>query len=276
MQGANKYIDEGGIYIYVLVIYAVGTHSVGQEKIETAYSLGDLESMDVPSFLSGIIGFVPAIIILYISLARYDGLFDDRKVFVMLVVGFAVGVFVALFHIFFSETNIIVYVMLFPIFEELAKFVVLNLPRFHAKYDTTFYGVSLGVGIGAATMIAITVLLVKIPGTSIVLRDALTLVLLAFITCTLHGSLGAFIGFGVYQGEAWRMLGIAIFLHAIYNCFMQLFVWNSWYLILIIAYTALIYYYIYVYLLPESLPENLRRARRRELRKSFLRKRAKN
>ena len=95
------------------------------------------------------IGIIPALIILYIGLKGYEGHFKDKLIFLTFIVGIIIGFISAVIELFTRDIGLIIYIILFPVLEQLSKTIVLNLGRFQEKQETTIYGLSLGLGFGS-------------------------------------------------------------------------------------------------------------------------------
>ncbi len=244
--------------------------------------------MDIELIISSIVGFTPAVAILWFTLRQYSwpivdkSYFDDRKVFGLFAVGIVIGMIIFSFDIFLRGywvgvgyfnfiSFLLVYVVGLSTFEGLIRLIILNMPRFQLKFDTTFYGVSLGLGMGSIGITAISFM--RFPVGDIINQIATLLVLLVFSTsvCLLHASLGGIIGFGCYKGRGWHYLGFALLIHIIFNLLLLPYFWldSIWYFLLTLPLSILLYYYFFSKLLPRTLPEALRKERRRVIRKKM-------
>jgi hypothetical protein len=112
--------------------------------------------------VSSVIGFAPAILLLYILLRQYETFFTERNIFLALAGGMVLGMVITVFHLAsddllldFLDLSLIVYVLLFALFEELAKLIILNYPKLAGKHYTVYYGATLGLGVGSMAIIAI-------------------------------------------------------------------------------------------------------------------------
>lgn len=110
-----------------------------------------------------VLGIGPALGVLYWSLRRFDrphvdhALFDDRRVFGALAVGMVFGVFASGLNLLLSLGSFAGAVLVLAsvvLFEELFKLVYLNRRRYRGRFDTTFYGVPLGVGAASTAVVA--------------------------------------------------------------------------------------------------------------------------
>jgi RsiW-degrading membrane proteinase PrsW (M82 family) len=117
--------------------------------------------MDIGSALLPI-GIIPALLVLYVTLAGYEEKFKDSYIFLTFIGGIAVGTLVYFMEIWVLTIFnyevllqlidiILVLSFLFALFEHLAKLVVLNLPRFQRDEGTVLYGASLGLGFAATS-----------------------------------------------------------------------------------------------------------------------------
>jgi hypothetical protein len=185
--------------------------------------------MNYDMFIAGAIGFAPAILLMFYTLKNYTypaverPFFDDRKVFFMLAVGIMIGVVLASLNYLFvngDAVSLIVFALIFALLEEMAKFVILNLRRFLQKLDTTFYGVTLGLGIGStagfgAAFFALTALNGQVGP-----LDYVFLVLLSAQLVLMHGATAATVAIGSARGDPWPFLFQAIMVHLAVNLLM--------------------------------------------------------
>lgn len=222
--------------------------------------------------LSSVIGFAPAVLLLYILLRRYEGLFLEKYVFILFAVGMVVGMITSVFHMF-SEYSLLVLVILFPLFEELAKLVILNNPKLQLKRETVYYGAGLGLGIGSMSIIAIAFrVFIDYPETMGNPQTYFDLVVLSFNFCLLHGATGVIIGYGCSKGEIFNFFFRAYILHAVYNLFFLIYtisggVWKYGPLFVATLFAIGLFWYVLSGLLPEAVPPDMQKKRRRDLRK---------
>ncbi len=230
--------------------------------------------------VSSIIGFAPAVFLLYILLKRYEGFFKEKNVFLAFSAGLVVGMLITVFHLASDDfvlghldLSILVFGILFALFEESAKLVILNMPRYHRKFVTVYYGAGLGLGIGSMSIIAISFkLLLDNPGS---LGDPLTmlgLIILSFNFSLLNSSTGIMIGFGCAKGLVLKYFYRAIFLHAAYNIILLPFMWgvpgaDYGSLVLATLFAAALFWYVLTSILPEAVPPKDQKKRRRETRR---------
>jgi len=238
-------------------------------------------------FLSGLIGFGPAIGVLYHALRTFDypytekSYFDTRRIFLALAVGMVVGTVTGAISVGFrlaitSLLALVVFLLLLALFEEALKLVYLNRKGYRGRFDTTFVGVSLGIGVAAIVS----------AGSSysngpalFAVSNVATLLGFSISLALVHGATGAILGYGTSHGEVVVALAQAFFarvLHA--GMLVPFFVWSSlpnpesqvaiplFSLAAAVAFTLLLYVWVYRHVLPDTLPPELRRERRRRVR----------
>jgi hypothetical protein len=228
--------------------------------------------------VSSIIGFVPAVLLLYILLRRYEEYIGDKNIFLAFAVGLIVGMIITVFHMVSDDfilshldLSFIVYVVLFALFEELAKLVILNLPRLHLKYETTYYGAGLGLGIGSMAIIAISFkLFFDDPSAFGNPWTLIGLVILSFNFSLLHSSTGVMVGYGCAKGDVFYYFVRAVIAHAVYNLFLLPFMWG------VVAYGSLflatvfaifLFWYVLKEIMPNAVPADMQKKKRRDVRK---------
>lgn len=233
-----------------------------------------------------LLGIGPALVLLWFSLRRFDRpfvdrtLFDDRRVFGTLAVGMIFGVLSSALNLSIVVTDVTGSVLLLTgilLFEELFKLVYLNRRGYRERFDTTFYGVAIGVGIASTTVVATVAWVIA---GQIFSTVVLSLVILFSISLSLvHADTGALIGFGASRGDPWRSLARALLVRYAHVALLSPFLLASGQaadagvlvpallgLLTSIAFAAIVYEYVYVIVLPGTLPEDLRRELRRERR----------
>lgn len=205
------------------------------------------------------IGIIPALLILYIGLKGYEGHFKDKLIFLTFIVGIIAGFISAVIELFTQDLSLIMYIVLFPILEQLFKTIILNIGRFQEKQETTIYGFSLGLGFGS----------VFTPAT--IILGNFTEVNLSFIAAVIgsfgiilfHAATGILIGYGVYAHKLTRYLTLAVLLHfAITTVFGLTTLFGVTYLqILLIVYGLIVYWYATKKVMPRIVEESQRRKR---------------
>ncbi len=227
-----------------------------------------------------VLGLGPALGIMYWSFRRYDipftryRLFDDRRLFGGFAIGMIFGAIAA-----FIEVNplagiggTILALVAFVVFEESFKMVWLNRKSYRGRFDTTFYGVSVGVGTAAMLVVANILIYISRSGAFYTL-DGVGLYILFSVSLNLvHADTGALIGFGASRGETiWPFLK-AVFVRMAHTLILLAFSlgadepWSGISVLTSIAFAAIFYHYVYTVLLPETLPDDIKREMRREKR----------
>ncbi len=230
--------------------------------------------------LSSVIGFVPAILLLYILLRRYEGLFKEKYIFISFAVGMVLGMIITVFHLtsddlilMHLDLSFLVFVLLFALFEESAKLVILNLPRLQLKHETVYYGAGLGLGIGSMAVIAISVkVFIDDPNAFGNPLTIIGLFVLSFSYSLLHSATGVMIGYGCAKKEVVNLFFRAFIFHAVYNLLLLPFMWSlegAMYASLFVAtlFAVGLFWYVLRGLMPHAVPVEMQKKRRRELRK---------
>jgi hypothetical protein len=234
-----------------------------------------------------VLGIAPALSILYLSLRRFDRprtehtLFDDRRVFGGLAVGLVYGVLASVLDTsvlglaFDFVSSVVVLFALFLV-DELFKLVYLNRKGYSGRFDTTFYGVAIGVG-AAATSVVGSVVWVSLPQLEadqgvVLLRDILLLVLFSVSLSLVNADTGALIGFGASRGEMRSSFLRAVAVRYAHAALLLAFFlgappeWGFVAALSSVAFAGIVYHYVYTQILPGTLPEDIRREMRRERR----------
>ncbi len=167
----------------------------------------------------------PALGILFYLLRRYEGYFEDARVFFSLTVGFFAGLVVAfLENVLFAfdsdlfvaqaglATAFVLFVAGYAFVETAAKTVVLGSSKFRKRKDTPYYGAALGIGFGA--MVGLQAVALGLDRTQLLDRAVDVDWVLAFLLILLSGagtilSAGAtsvWVGRGTAEGHLWRGL----------------------------------------------------------------------
>jgi len=205
------------------------------------------------------IGIIPALIILYIGLKGYEGHFKDKLIFLTFIVGIIIGFISAVIELFTRDVGIIIYIILFPVLEQLFKTIVLNLGRFQEKQETTIYGLSLGLGFGSVFTPA-AIIMGNFQEINIAFIAA---IIGSFGIILFHAATGALIGYGVYSHKLSTYLTFAILLQipittviGITNLFSI-----SYLQISLVVYGIIVYWYATKKIMPRILQESQRRKR---------------
>lgn len=175
--------------------------------------------------LAAVATILPALGLLFYLLNRYEGYFEDARVFFALVVGFFMGLVVAFlegvaFRFDSPEfidaagpaTAFILYVGGYALVESAAKTVVVGTGRFRKRKDTPYYGAALGIGFGAMVglqAVARRFQVIDEVGWAFdrptILVVALT-VAFAIATLLVQAGSGILVARGAAQGNLWRGL----------------------------------------------------------------------
>lgn len=233
-----------------------------------------------------VLGIGPAIAILWFSLRRYDRpfvdrtLFDDRRVFGSLAVGMGFGVASSWLNFSIGVSDIVGSLLLLAsviLFEELFKLVYLNRRGYRERFDTTFYGIPLGVGTASTAIVATVAWQV---GEALYSAIVFPLIVLLSISLSfVHADTGALIGFGASRGDLWGGFRKALLVRLAHVALLSPFLLLGGQvakpdtllpavlsLLTSAAFAILVYHYVYTVLLPGTLPEALRRELRKEKR----------
>ncbi len=227
-------------------------------------------------------GLGPGLGVLYWSIRRFDipftqyRLFDDRRLFG----GFAVGMIFGAVAGFVEQLpvgdvlGVVLALPAFVVFEESFKMVWLNRKPYRGRFDTTFYGVSVGVGVGGILVVANILHYVSAAGSEFYTPENLVLFSLFSIGFNLvQADTGVLIGFGASRGEMMWPYIKAVLIRLAATAMILAFSLDTgepWSLLSVataIAFAAIIYHYVYTVLLPETLPDEIKREMRREKRR---------
>ncbi len=223
-----------------------------------------------PTSIMALIGFGPAIILLYFVLGKFEGYFIDNKAFFMITFGMLIGLVLGIFSLYLPLGDFLwALALIFLI--ELTKFIILLQKPFRLKHDATFYGMALGIGMGA--------MMVFIYGfyaglAHLELKTILFVLLLSYNYNLIHGSTGALIGYGCYRGDFWKYFFRAFLISGGHVLLMSV-IWSTpfdesgaetrMFALLIVGgiYATLVLIYIYKEIIPNTIPDDLRRAKER-------------
>jgi hypothetical protein len=231
--------------------------------------------VDFLQLAAGILGFGPAMALLYFTLGKYTypkvekPFFDDRKLFAFFALGVVLGMVIYAFEawgsLISSSYTILLLIMGFALMEELMKLVILNFPRFQKKVDTAFYGLSMGLGIAATyTFATVYVFLNDIEG-NIQVTAVVAASILGVLFVLMHGATTALIGIGVARGDVRGYFPEALLIHIgfalMYESFFAGIISEPWNLIGLVGAAAVaVYGYRKVHTL--SLPVLIQDAKR--------------
>lgn len=209
------------------------------------------------------LGIIPALILLYINLKGYEGHYKDKNIFLSFVFGIIAGFISAIIEIFTVAIGIL-FIILFPILEQLFKTIILNIGRLQEKRATVVYGLSLGLGFGS----------IFVP-LSIIMANILPVDLFLFISVIVgsigiilfHGATGILLGYGVYSGTLLNYFIITVLLHLpVTGWFFLTDYYDVEYLqVGIILYGLIIYWYATKKIMPLILSQSQKRKRTKKL-----------
>jgi hypothetical protein len=237
---------------------------------------------NIDFFVAFLLGILPGLAILWASLRRFDRpqvehtLFDDRRVFGSLAVGLIFGTVASIFTLSLPRGDLAGFVVAIAVsfvFEESFKLVWLNRRAYRGRFDTTFYGVPLGIGAAAAGVVAAGW---ASQSTLYVPETLALLVLYSFGLGLVNADTGALIGFGASRNDTWWAFMRALAVRFGHGVFLIPFLlgdqigepYAASSAVTSLGFALLIYYYVYREILPGTLPEDLRRELRRERRRA--------
>lgn len=211
------------------------------------------------------IGIIPALALWFFALKGYEGIYKDKTLFLMFVIGILIGVIaaVARFVVYVYPLTILL-IIIFAFFDQLFKTIVLNIGRLQRKKETVIYGLSLGLGFGAS----FTPFLILAGGISE--QSTALFLLLVFIGAIgytlFHAATATLIGFGIYKGGLIKYLLIAIVLQLPFNVILDVtrFTEGALYTysqIGLLIFGATIYLYVVLKIMPKILSEPEKRKR---------------
>lgn len=204
------------------------------------------------------IGIIPALIVLYIGLKGYEGHYRDKIIFLTFIVGIIIGIASAVIELFTRNIGLIIYIILFPILEQLFKTIILNLRRFQEKQETTIYGFALGLGFGSVfTPVAIFF------GNFQDIISMIAAMTGSFGITLFHAATGIFIGYGVYTNKLTKYLSLSILLHLVITIVIGVtnLLEIGYMQIILILYGLAVFWYALKRVMPRILEETQRRKR---------------
>jgi hypothetical protein len=210
-----------------------------------------------------LLGIIPALLILLISLKGYEDHYKDKTLFIVFVIGIIIGFVTGIVRSLFLPLVIIVMILL-AFFEQLFKTIVLNLGRLQLKKETTIYGLTLGLGFGTVY----TPFLIIAASTSN-LNDIYSVILITIGSIGIilfHGATGAYIGHGIFTGKLIKYLLFAIIIQLPFNVIIDStrFYQNEYFTILqigLVIYGLIIFWYVLKRIMPQILIESKGRKR---------------
>ncbi len=226
------------------------------------------------------IGIGPALLAMWHALRRFDyplapkALFDDRRVFFALAVGLGFGVFASALTVLVGTVGLgfVLTLLAIALFEVSFLLAYLNRKGYRGRFDTTFYGTSLGVGTSATLVIASA----YTANPDLALRPDFLAFLVPFSLSTAFAMacVGSLVGFGVSQKQVLRYTVRGYMVRASHLLILSFFFvaggdasvsvpLSVVSLAASLVFVLAIYAYVYREVLPETLPKEIRR----ELRK---------
>jgi len=204
--------------------------------------------MDVLPQTMLFLGIIPALILLYISLKRYDGMYKEKTMFIMFIGGIIAGVLSIIVEYSTLQVGFLA-IILFPILEQMFKTIILNMRRYQNKKEAVLYGLSLGLGFGSVFTPY------YIITTSLYHNDfySLLIALIASIgIIILHGATGVLIGYGVYTSNLIKFFIFATLLY------MPVIITSSikYSAFIVIPYSLIVYWYATMKIMPNILKES--------------------
>jgi len=175
--------------------------------------------VDLTTIVLAIAAFGPAFGLMLYTLQDYTfprvekPFFDDRKVFMIFILGLVVGMIFLFVDVAIAPSinnyTILVVALMVPIFQGMLKLIILNYPKLQRKVDTGFYGLALGLGI-AATYAFSRMYFAAIDLES---NDVLSIALIAMIGIQIvfiQGATTTIIGIGCARGQKWAYFANAM------------------------------------------------------------------
>ena len=217
------------------------------------------------------IGIIPALIIFYFSLKKYEGLYKDKTLFITFVAGIIIGFISAyvnyIVDYYFLLIGLII-MLLIALFHQLFKTIILNIGRFQGKKETTLYGLSLGLGFGAAYTPFLIIFTASVGSEGVLVLGLVAIGSLGIIL--FHGATGALIGYSIYEGKLMKYLFGAIVLQTPLNYLVSLMLNAATYSnatqeviysILLVIYGFVLFWYISTKIMPQILTRKEKRKR---------------
>ncbi|MEF8848602.1 MAG: protease PrsW [Candidatus Thermoplasmatota archaeon] len=158
------------------------------------------------------LGIIPALILLYIALKGFEGIYKEKTIFLMFIGGIVIGVISIVVEYISLNAGAII-VLIFPVFELMFKTIILNMRRFQGKKGTPIYGLALGAGFGSIYIPYYTII------TSLQVEQ-LNYYLLGYAftisigILILHATTGLLLGYGIkkFQLPKYFMISLLIYM----------------------------------------------------------------
>jgi hypothetical protein len=218
--------------------------------------------------VAAIFGFAPALLLMFTTFDKYTfpkverPFFDDRKLFLLFTIGLVIGVVVAVLTSPFPKNDLVILV-LFALAQAGMMLVILNLPRFQRRLDTTFYGTALGLGIGATMAFGQAFRLFGSAGENTI-YDFMIVAILCVQIVAINGAVGGTIGIGCAAGLPWKFFAQAVLLTLINSLLMLPLYWGmGWWgvvgLVAGLAFSIYAYWRLRQTMIPDIVDEAVRR-----------------
>lgn len=206
-------------------------------------------------------GIIITLVILWLSLRRYEGYFSEKKLFLSFLAGMAMGFVVIVIEFLTSEINLLMAILVFPTIEQLSKLMILNYRAYREKRDAPIYGLAVGLGFGAI-FVPISAL-VMIKGQVLDISFILASLLGGLAIIFLHGVTGSMLGYGVcyMDGERrWQYFALSVIATIPVRPILVI-PFSIIYMaaVILLAYAVIIYLYATPKLLVLALPRKERR-----------------
>jgi hypothetical protein len=224
--------------------------------------------MDWNFFVASAIGFIPSFGILYFLWGKYEGLFDEKYLFFNYFIGWIMGLFVAVFFLILASSVYylldlsILSMVFFALFTEMFKYVYLNRPKYRGNYRLTFYGMSIGLGMGGIWIVALSYFyLSRYPSNGFDYGVAsLSFLILSTALSAIHGATGSLIGYGIYKGLQEKYLLQSFGYQILFNFTLLPFIWlfpPIYYFWGIIIAIPVLYYKVYKGVFLHTIPKKV-------------------
>jgi len=222
--------------------------------------------MDMAFYLAVLIGFTPSFGILYLVWGKFEGNFNERRLFWNYFIGWFMGILIAIFFLLLKYSTgpyldmSILFVIFFAIFTVLVKFIYLNFPKKLKDYQLPYNGFALGLGIAALWSVAISYQFLSYYAMSggETAVTAISFLLLSIGIAGVQASSGAMLGFGIYRKYGFLSIYEPILYEIVFNLTLLPLVWNMYplyYFFGIFIAIPLLYYKVYKGILPKAIIE---------------------
>ncbi|UCB59209.1 MAG: protease PrsW [Thermoplasmatales archaeon] len=209
------------------------------------------------------LGLIPVLILFYISLRGYEEIFHFKNVFITLVIGMIIGVIAIIIEANTAAVAVL-FIILYPLLEQLFKTMILNLRRFQGRKVTVIYGLSLGLGFGSIFILLALILLYM--GGSVDTFSLVLTVLGSLGIIMLHGATGLYIGFGVYSYKLIKYVLLSILLHIPVTAWIYITteIERGYLQLAIFPYGILLYLHATTKIMPKILTNNITSGKRKK------------